>query len=226
MAPSNDQLVNLCGDQLVNSAGTLLGKLTGWIQHQTTQKLVYNASRSSASGGAGGVLASWREANTKPAASSDSTQCSGSMLCTTGKLVKNAFQTIGMGVSLLALGYFSREIWRWNIRRVLFKKQIREYFLGKSIFVTGATSGIGEVLAYRLAGIRGVKSLYIHGRNDKRLAEVASKCNEIAAATEKESSTDIPQVSDTVFLKLGSNTVLLLFTEIEIGAQHISVGRM
>jgi short-subunit dehydrogenase len=47
-------------------------------------------------------------------------------------------------------------------------------FTGKNIWITGASSGIGEALAYEFSKIR--TQLILSGRNEKKLEEVKSSC--------------------------------------------------
>ena len=52
---------------------------------------------------------------------------------------------------------------------------------GKTFWVTGASSGIGEGLAYELAKLR--TKLILSGRNAEALARVADRCQTLGAAT-------------------------------------------
>ena len=49
-----------------------------------------------------------------------------------------------------------------------------------TVLISGASSGIGEALAYECAR-RGAKQLFLGGRNTERLESVAAKCRELAA---------------------------------------------
>lgn len=55
-------------------------------------------------------------------------------------------------------------------------------YTGKSIFITGASSGIGAALAENLAAQE--TQLFLCGRNQQRLEEVAQKCRNKGAKTE------------------------------------------
>ncbi len=51
----------------------------------------------------------------------------------------------------------------------------------ETIVITGASSGIGEALAYQLAS-RGLESMVLTGRNTGRLAAVAERCRDLGGA--------------------------------------------
>lgn len=56
------------------------------------------------------------------------------------------------------------------------EKRLRDFFEGKTIWITGASSGIGKELALRLSGY-GVKNLILTGRSVERLQLVADSCS-------------------------------------------------
>lgn len=58
---------------------------------------------------------------------------------------------------------------------------LRQYFQGKSIWITGASSGIGKELALR-ASQYGAKNLILTGRSPERLQMVADSCSESSAS--------------------------------------------
>ena len=58
---------------------------------------------------------------------------------------------------------------------------LRKYFQGKSIWITGASSGIGKELALR-ASKYGAKNLILTGRSPERLQIVADSCSESSAS--------------------------------------------
>jgi NAD(P)-dependent dehydrogenase (short-subunit alcohol dehydrogenase family) len=51
-----------------------------------------------------------------------------------------------------------------------------------AIVITGASSGIGQATAYRLARRERMTSLILHGRNEERLASVAGECEALGAS--------------------------------------------
>lgn len=52
-----------------------------------------------------------------------------------------------------------------------------------NILITGASSGIGEALAVYYAK-NGVKNLFLSGRNEQRLGDVAKRCSDLGAEVE------------------------------------------
>ena len=60
-----------------------------------------------------------------------------------------------------------------------------------SVLITGASSGVGEALAIECAR-RGVRNIFICGRNAERLAAVVKKCEEASSVQ--------AQVAGTVFV--------------------------
>ena len=52
----------------------------------------------------------------------------------------------------------------------------------KNILLTGASSGIGEYLAYYYAKQKTTENIFICGRNSKRLEDVAKKCETLGSA--------------------------------------------
>ena len=59
----------------------------------------------------------------------------------------------------------------------------KQRFRGKKILITGASSGIGEELAYQLAAA-GARTISLCARNVNELERVAKKCNEISSTCE------------------------------------------
>ena len=52
----------------------------------------------------------------------------------------------------------------------------------KNILITGASSGIGEALAYHYSKQKETQNIFICGRNEQRLNDVAKKCEELGSA--------------------------------------------
>ncbi len=57
------------------------------------------------------------------------------------------------------------------------ERRLKKFFHGKSIWITGASSGIGRELAFR-ASRYGVKNLILTGRSSERLQVVADYCSD------------------------------------------------
>src|SRR5574344_1103601 len=70
----------------------------------------------------------------------------------------------------------------------------------KNILITGASSGIGEALAYYYAA-NGAKNLFLCGRNSERLEKVKIKCkeNNINVHTKTISVTNRQEMSDWIY---------------------------
>mgnify|MGYP003385389994 CR=1 FL=1 len=56
--------------------------------------------------------------------------------------------------------------------------KLKSYFAGKTVLVTGASSGIGEALCLELAALGG--NVILTSRNSNKLNEVASHCQQLA----------------------------------------------
>ena len=78
-------------------------------------------------------------------------------------------------ISCLKLFYFIERIFYYNIT-FLIKKWIRfiDYFQGKVVWITGASSGIGEFLAVEL--VKNGASVVISARSLANLERVKGKC--------------------------------------------------
>ena len=64
---------------------------------------------------------------------------------------------------------------RYGIMRRECDEMPRKYKTAQSVLITGASSGIGAALAEACAG-RGVRNLFLCGRDSSRLVEVARRC--------------------------------------------------
>jgi short-subunit dehydrogenase len=87
------------------------------------------------------------------------------------------------------------------------------FFYNKRIWITGASSGIGEALAYEFASLGA--QLVLSARNESELLRVASKCRELGAGIVIVQVLDlakhdtIPVVVKSVLEKVGKIDVLL-----------------
>lgn len=87
------------------------------------------------------------------------------------------------------------------------------FFLNKRVWITGASSGIGEALALALAA-RGA-SLVLSSRNETELLRVAAKCRELGAGVVLVQVMDladhagIPDIVKTVLAKTGKVDILM-----------------
>jgi len=90
---------------------------------------------------------------------------------------------------------FCISLYLLNIHRFF----IRPNFRGKTVWITGASSGIGESLAYEFA--RAEASLVLSARNQAELDRVASRCTEACRNTEQSIKVvplDITQFDETM----------------------------
>ncbi|CAD7953460.1 unnamed protein product [Amoebophrya sp. A120] len=92
-------------------------------------------------------------------------------------LFKSTLTVLGSTVVLGLLHFYLDDIYKRKYRFSLFESEILAYFAKKNILITGATSGIGECLAYRLASLENPPAvLYLHGRRREQLEKVAKQC--------------------------------------------------
>ncbi len=68
---------------------------------------------------------------------------------------------------ILALAYKVFEMYRWKTAKLS--------FAGKTVFITGGSSGIGEALTKRLVEL-GAKKVIIASRNVKEMERVKREC--------------------------------------------------
>ncbi len=88
-------------------------------------------------------------------------------------LFKSTLTVLGSTVVLGLLHFYLDDIYKRKYRFSLFESEILAYFAKKNILITGATSGIGECLAYRLASLENPPAvLYLHGRRREQLEKV------------------------------------------------------
>lgn len=67
----------------------------------------------------------------------------------------------------MALAYKAYELYRWKTAKLS--------FAGKTVFITGGSSGIGEALTKRLVEL-GAKKVIIASRNVKEMERVKREC--------------------------------------------------
>lgn len=67
----------------------------------------------------------------------------------------------------------------YNTYCILTNTPASKFLKPENIFITGASSGLGEYLAYHYAKI-GAKNIYICGRSTAKLDPIATRCREIA----------------------------------------------
>ena len=77
-------------------------------------------------------------------------------------------------LSLLLLFYIIKLIFE-KVKRIVNKTSYDEYFKDKTIFITGASSGIGESLCKQLIQF-GAKKIIIASRNLKEMNRVKQEC--------------------------------------------------
>ncbi len=87
----------------------------------------------------------------------------------------------------------------------------------KNVLITGASSGIGEAMAYQLA--RTNANLFLTGRNTERLSAVSDKCIAIHASVSKAADS---LFSSTIFQVDFSDTTSVDHFVSDITEQHIS----
>ena len=68
----------------------------------------------------------------------------------------------------------------------------------KNILLTGASSGIGEALAYYYAKQETTENIFICGRNTERLEDVAKKCETLGTAKIHATTLDVSNKSDVL----------------------------
>ena len=85
--------------------------------------------------------------------------------------VANAIGDLFHVIKLLIVQPFSA------ISRFLLLKSPKRFFEGKTVFITGASSGIGRALAVQLAGLG--SNLVLSSRSKKELDEVSSECRKL-----------------------------------------------
>ena len=68
---------------------------------------------------------------------------------------------------LLGIAYKAFELYRWKTAKI--------GFAGKTVFITGGSSGIGEALTKRFVEL-GARKVIIASRNVKEMERVKSEC--------------------------------------------------
>ena len=69
------------------------------------------------------------------------------------------------------------------IKKLFFTRSVQQTFQSKRIIITGASSGIGEELAYQIVK-NGAKSVSLCARRVEELQRVAKKCKELSPGVE------------------------------------------
>ncbi|GAB4860394.1 hypothetical protein Ancab_035552 [Ancistrocladus abbreviatus] len=110
------------------------------------------------------------------------------------ELIHTILNLIALPLTFIFLCFLTPAYWAFKLLRLISNSLFSENVAGKVILITGASSGIGEHLAYEYA--RRGASLVLSARRENRLKEVAEKAKKLGSPNALVVPADVSKVDD------------------------------